>query len=265
MTGLPNLHITPANPITVGLVPRRVWVLGPDRQMLVADHGPVDWVAVPEEHYLRGAWDLDLSDPRAIAEFVSAWGLPLPDDSAEAAITEIADRLLHVRSLVLCWDHLTGGRDLATVATEWNGAGAPSTTADAASRLESLTAALTDHSPIVSVSTDNAIYRTNLYAALCAQLFNHVVEGKGYLHCADPKCGRLFVRHLNRNGVPGPEKKTVRFCSQRCQDRYFNEEYRRRQRVTKLQQQGLDAYQIAKQMGQPESEVTRWMEHLDEQ
>lgn len=260
-----DLHITPANTIDVGLVPRRTWTADLDREVLYMSDGAADWVAIPEEHYLRGAWDLDLADPRAIADFVSAWGLPLPGDLAGATTAEIVERLAHIRNLVLCWDHLTGGRDLASVGAQWNGPDAPATTVDAASRLESLTAALKDHSPIVSVSAEGATYRTNLYAALCAQLFNHIVEGKGYLRCADPKCGRLFVRHLNRDGVPGPEKKTVRFCSQHCQDRYFNEEYRRRQRVAKLQQQGLDSYQIAKKMGRAESDVLRWMEHLEDQ
>lgn len=257
------LSITPSSPIEVGLVPRGTARIGNDGSVRLEPQEGSEWVELPTEHYLRGAWDLDLDSERNVLDFVSSWGLPTSDGQA-LLLSDLRERLQRVRNMVWCWDLLTDGSTLEELATHWSGADeVPHTAKGAARYLEALTEALSDHSPIVAALRP-AELRTNLYAGLCAQLFNHLVEGKGYLRCADPKCGRMFVRHLNRAGKPGPEKKTVRFCSQQCQDRYFNEEYRRRQRVAKLRNKGLTPDEIASEMGASLEDVRRWLNSLEE-
>jgi len=257
------MRVTPQCEIQPGLAASVPAQLSENRDLLTPGSEQPRYVEIPVEHYLRDLWDLDLNDARAIDEFVNEWGMP-DEVQGPVSVESVRLRFIEVRNMTRCWDVLSDGSNLDELAEQWEGSeGVPATEDECATYLERLNAALKDHTPLISMR-EEPVYKTTLYAVLCAQLFNHIAEGRGYLRCADPKCARLFVRHLNRKGQPGPDKKTVRFCSQQCQDRYFNEEYRRRQRVAALRATGLDAYQIAKKMGVAEDEVLRWMQALDD-
>jgi hypothetical protein len=238
--------------------------LSSDEKRVVVDFtSPDHFATLPEEHYLRGLADLDLGDPHSVTDFISTWGVPLDEVAGTFSLDEAVARLAWIRDMTDAWDHLSGGITFEEMLDGWEGSSRPSDSAEAAALLQELGDVLTDFVPCLSIS-GAPVYRTGLAGALATQLFNHIAESKGYLRCADPKCGRRFVRHLNRTGVPGPEKRTVRFCSQQCQDRYFNEEFRRRQRVAKLRMQGLSKDEIALKMKATEQDVARWLDSLDQ-
>jgi hypothetical protein len=69
-----------------------------------------------------------------------------------------------------------------------------------------------------------------MYANLCLELFNHIVENAAYRVCANEPCQRMFVRQTGR-AQHGQHRTTgVRFCSSTCARAQSQREYRRRQR-----------------------------------
>ena len=85
-------------------------------------------------------------------------------------------------------------------------------------------------------STDDALpYRfrggalqPSLYAVLCLQLWNHIVEGATYRRCQNERCGRLFVRQRGRAKRHQHRTEGVKYCSKDCARSQAQRELRRR-------------------------------------
>jgi hypothetical protein len=69
---------------------------------------------------------------------------------------------------------------------------------------------------------------TNLYTALCLQLFNHIIENAVYIRCHNEKCNRLFVRQRGRAKQGKYHTTGVMYCSDYCARAQGQRELRRR-------------------------------------
>jgi hypothetical protein len=69
---------------------------------------------------------------------------------------------------------------------------------------------------------------TNLYSALCLQLFNHIVEDAVYIRCHNETCNRLFVRQRGRAKQGKYHTTGVMYCSDYCARAQGQRELRRR-------------------------------------
>jgi len=74
----------------------------------------------------------------------------------------------------------------------------------------------------------------DLYAAVCLQLFNLIVENLPVRHCASETCQRAFFRQVGR-AEHGQYRKegVVRYCSPNCANAQTQRDYRRRKRAEK--------------------------------
>lgn len=70
----------------------------------------------------------------------------------------------------------------------------------------------------------------DLYAALCLQLFNLVVEGLPTRRCVNETCGRSFVRQRDRAVHGQYRTEGVIYCSKQCAKAQNQRVYRRKQR-----------------------------------
>jgi hypothetical protein len=68
----------------------------------------------------------------------------------------------------------------------------------------------------------------SIYACLCLQLFNHMVEEAVYLRCHNEQCGRLFVRQKGRARQGKYHTTGVMYCSDYCARAQGQRELRRR-------------------------------------
>jgi hypothetical protein len=68
-----------------------------------------------------------------------------------------------------------------------------------------------------------------LYATLCLELFNHIIENAAYRVCANEPCQRMFVRQSGRAQHGQHRTRGVRFCSSTCARAQSQRDYRRRQ------------------------------------
>jgi hypothetical protein len=82
-------------------------------------------------------------------------------------------------------------------------------------------------------------FRCDLYAAMCLQLFNHMLARSGYHVCRNESCGRLFVHQRGRSKTQH-RSKGVEFCSPPCAWAQLQRE-RRRKGATKRQEGSDDA------------------------
>jgi hypothetical protein len=67
-----------------------------------------------------------------------------------------------------------------------------------------------------------------LYDVLCLELYNHIVAHAFYRHCANERCGRLFVRQSGRAEHGQHRSSGVRYCSATCARAQAQRAYRRR-------------------------------------
>ncbi len=145
--------------------------------------------------------------------------------------------------------HLTGGLELADLQADWEGGEqkAPRQAKDCGAYLRHLQPALECFHPLVLGPEDDWPV-VGTYSALAAQIFNRVVSGEGFRHCEEETCGRPFIRYMSRTARSRSNPAKARFCSQRCSDRFFNREFRQRERAQKLKARGLSERQIAEKM-----------------
>lgn len=278
-----DIRYSPMGRLMIGRVVSSAVQLGVRRDRLHLLDFDTSLVELPEELYLRGLWDLDAVDPSAVGEFVAKFGAPTPeiaaatgrrgssdqsDDvmSVRAVVTleAVQTGVFRLRNLIRCWDHLTGGLSLAEVQGSWEGADDPSprTAVECAAFLRRLEPALTSFSPVL-LGPDSDWPTVDTYSALAAQIFNRVVTGEGFKHCEE--CHRPFTRYESRTERSRSKPAKARFCSQRCSDRYFNREYRRREQVQKLRGQGLSVPKIAEKMNATAAEVKAWLEGVSKE
>jgi hypothetical protein len=72
---------------------------------------------------------------------------------------------------------------------------------------------------------------SSLYALLCLQLWNHVVEDATYRRCQNETCGRLFVRQRGRAKHHQYRTEGVLYCSRECARAQAQRGLRRRNKM----------------------------------
>jgi hypothetical protein len=125
--------------------------------------------------------------------------------------------------------------------------------------VEFLTPALAPYHPRFEVRVGGELWLSGapaprLYSAMVLQLYNHIAEGARYRHCANENCGRIFVRQRDRaqQGRYRTEG-SLKYCSRKCAwaagQRAWRDRQRKRKQALKLQAQGVEASEVAAQMG----------------
>lgn len=279
---LVELRVSPTGPVVIGRVPVSAVQLSDQGDLFYLLDINVSLVKLPKELYLRELWDLDLADLRAVGDFIERFGPPTPeievpptrkkaggrkaDLPIRGVVTVEAIRagVSRLRNTIRCWDHLTAGLGLHDFEAGWEGETPAPVLSKCFDYICDLEPALACFVPRLPRS-DEDFPVVDTHSALAGQIFNRVVTGEGFKHCEEPTCERPFTRYLSRTERSQSKVAKARFCSQRCSDRYFNREFRRREQVQRLRGEGLSIAKIAEKMKATKADVTRWLEGVSKE
>jgi len=280
---LVDLRVSPTGPVVIGRVSISAVQLSDQGDLFYLLDINAGLAKLPRELYVRELWDLDLADLRAVGDFLEKFGPPAlnieaspkrdpakdrqADLPVRAVVTLEAIRagVSRLRNTIRCWDHLTGGIDVDDLEEQWDGPELPPASIDKClDYIYDLEPALACFAPRLP-RPDEDFPVVGTYSALAAQLFNRVVTGEGFKHCEEQTCGRPFTRYESRVARAGSKPAKARFCSQRCSDRHFNREFRRREQVQRLKSQGLSTAKIAEKMNATTAEVKAWLEGVSKE
>lgn len=161
------------------------------------------------------------------------------------AVRPVADAAHYqctLRNLVLLWRAVQGDIRPEELPAEWGdllyaglwGQRWRATQTDATLESElcrGLNAALTPYHVRLEPVAASHPY-ADIYAAMCLQLANHIVEGAAYRRCQNGSCQRLFVRQRGRSTPARRDHRTegVLYCSAACARTQSSREWRRRKR-----------------------------------
>jgi hypothetical protein len=191
---------------------------------------------LPPDFYLREIREVDIDNRRDLVELVRTYGRigwpvevpmllsPTRFKGAGSHRTTIAEVRGHIAALRWATDIWMSSRN-----------GVLENTNEAESLIEILNAGLRGFSPFVwahGVTADlgefGAPFPPSAYGAACLQLFNDVVAGAPYRRCANPNCGRLFVRQRGRAEYDQYRLRGVKYCNYLCARAKAQRDYRKR-------------------------------------